>query len=185
MFGSEELLGSPHEDMTSMSALYGITGIKKLLLNLGWGVDTFHGVNHYRYLENIATVAKQGGFLGAFSLLADHDEGQRMEKMWLSCQPENSIVTSSVVSAVHGEFGDVHHPATKHRTGLSKLFISPLMSLYWCFHLDVVCKNVVYMSELQNAKTYYDVDKVIQTSRAKYVKQGEYVGTRPDKVIPQ
>jgi hypothetical protein len=41
--------------------------------------------------------------------------------------PENSIVTSSVMSAVAGEFGNFHHPATKSRTASSKLYISALM----------------------------------------------------------
>lgn len=182
MFGTEERLGSPEEDMTSIAAIYGLKLEKKYLLNLGFGVDTFHGVNHFRYLENVSKLIKDGGFLGAFSLLKETEEAQKMEKCYLDCQPENSIVTSSVTSAMNGEFGNFHHQATKHRTGNSVLFISPLMSLYWCFKLDHVANNIVYLKDIMDLENYYDVSKKIYQSHQKQVKEGKI---REDKVIPQ
>jgi hypothetical protein len=53
---------------------------------------------------------------------------------------EPSIVQSSVASACTGHFGD--HHATD-RTHGSKLFINPLMGLYWYnFEIVVLCLNV-------------------------------------------
>jgi len=69
MFGDEEGLGTPIEDVISMSAVHQ-TGIKKqYLLNLGFGVDHYHGVSHFRYLENVATLSREGAYLGAFHLI--------------------------------------------------------------------------------------------------------------------
>jgi len=182
MFGTEEYLGSPNEDMTSISAAYGLKIEKKFLLNLGFGVDTFHGVNHFRYLENVSKLTKDGGFLGAFSLLKETIEAQKMEKCYLECQPQNSIVTSSVTSAFNGEFGNFHHESTKQRTMGSELFISPLMSLYWCFSLDHVAKNIIYLKDIMDLKTNQEVSIKIKESR-EYVKKNNLI--RKDKVIPQ
>eukprot|EP01080_Neovahlkampfia_damariscottae_P008005 gene8005-12470_t len=185
MFGDEPLLGSPQEDMTSIAAIYGIkTEIKKILVNIGFGVDSFHGVNHYRYLENVSTIIKQGGFFGAFSLLRETEEAQKMNKIYLACQPYNSIVCSSVTSAVNGDFGDFHHKSTQNRTYGSELFINPIMSLYWCFDLDIAASNIIYLQEIMNCENIYELDDIIRISRSKYFKDGEYIGERFNKKIP-
>jgi hypothetical protein len=46
-----------------------------------------------------------------------------------------SIVTNSIASAIEGEYGDIHRTT---RTAGSRLWINPLMSLYWGFDLTEV-----------------------------------------------
>ena len=54
MFGDEDGLGTPQEDMCSIAAVYR-SGIKKqFLASIGFGVDHYHGVSHFRFLENVA-----------------------------------------------------------------------------------------------------------------------------------
>jgi hypothetical protein len=185
MFGDEYALGSPQEDMTSMAAIYGLKTVKtKILVNLGFGVDSFHGVNHFRYLENVSTIIKQGGFFGAFSLLRETKEAQLMNEIYLASQPENSIVCSSVTSAINGDFGNFHHEKTVYRTNYSQLFINPIMSMYWSFDLDTVASNIIFLKEIMDCKDILELNSVIQTSRKKYFKDGEYIGNRPNKIIP-
>lgn len=154
--------------MTTIAAIHQLKNVKqKILLSIGFGVDSYHGVNHSLVLENIAQLIKQGGFLGCFSLHKDMEEAQKMNKCFLACQPSNSIVNTSITSAMLGEFGDYHHPATRQRTQGSKLFINPLMCIYWCFHLDHVAKNIHFIDRLVLAKTRQDVVDVIRKWREK------------------
>ena len=69
MFGDEELLGTPQEDVSSLAAVYQSTVEKKYLVSIGFGIDDFHGVSHFRFLENIATLSKDGAYLGLFQLM--------------------------------------------------------------------------------------------------------------------
>jgi hypothetical protein len=63
-------------------------------------VDCFHGVCHSLYLENVCTIGKAGGFYGSFSLLQSHEEAQKFQEIFEASNPDNSIVCSSVLSAV-------------------------------------------------------------------------------------
>lgn len=69
-----------------------------------------------------------------------------------------SIVGSSIVSAGLGRFGD-HHSTP--RTHGSKLFINPLMSMYWAFELEGVARRCLYLDDLLTTYTRRDVEDVI------------------------
>eukprot|EP00026_Physarum_polycephalum_P012408 Phypoly_transcript_12712.p1 GENE.Phypoly_transcript_12712~~Phypoly_transcript_12712.p1 ORF type:complete len:348 (+),score=54.16 Phypoly_transcript_12712:59-1045(+) len=167
MRGDEKELGTPTEDMSSIAAVAQIHKIeKKYLVCIGMGIDTFHGVNHALYLENVASLAREGAFLGSFSLLNSFEEAKKFESAYTACQPENSIVCSSVLSAVKGEFGNYHSLYTKNRTAASKLFISPLMALFWCFHLEPLARRVVYLDKIKNTQTMAETSKIIHTTHA-------------------
>jgi len=64
MFGDEEGLGTPQEDISSMAAAFQINVAKKILVSVGFGVDHFHGVSHYRFLENLAELDREKAYLG-------------------------------------------------------------------------------------------------------------------------
>ena len=70
MRGDEAGLGTPAEDMTSLAAVHGLDVKTKLVACLGFGIDAFHGVCHAQFLEAVAGISREGGFLGASSLLA-------------------------------------------------------------------------------------------------------------------
>lgn len=184
MFGDEEGLGTPTEDMMTIGAVDQVEVAKKFLLCLGMGVDCFHGVAHNLFLENVATLARDGAFLGSWSLTSDLPAAETTRRAYEACKPENSIVTSSVMSAVAGEFGNFHHPATAGRTQGSTLFISALMSQYWAFRLEAVAKQVKYLKKLRKTKSATEVRTVINAYRAEYHKRGEFTGKRVSAPIP-
>jgi hypothetical protein len=69
MRGDEHGLGTPEEDMASLAAVSGLDEVPvRLVACLGFGVDSYHGVNHSLVLENLAALEREGGYLGTFSL---------------------------------------------------------------------------------------------------------------------
>jgi len=188
MFGDECGLGTPTEDMASIASVYQIKTVKKkFLINLGFGIDCFHGVVHSHYLENVATITKAGGFLGTFSLHPSMEEAKKFEAIYTACTPENSIVCSSILSAVHGEFGNKHSPHTKSRTIGSRLYISTLMAMYFTFKLEVVAKHVLYLEELYPTRSLGQIRSKIHSfceQHGYFNNKGVYTGDRPVVNIP-
>jgi hypothetical protein len=86
-----------------------------------------------------------------------------------------SVVNNSIASALEGEFGDVHR---SWRTSGNKLFISPLMAMYWAFDLDAVARRCLYLPELLESRSYADVERVVRDFRE------NYPSTRPPYSIP-
>lgn len=154
MFGDEQGLGTPQEDIASMAAVFQ-TGIKKqFLVSVGFGVDHFHGVSHYRFLENVATLAKEGGYLGLFQMTKEMQEAQMYaDAVFFSNQKmENleSIVSNSIVSALKGDYGN--QPILE-RTLDSILWINPLMTIFWCFDLPKLIGKVKYYDFIKDTTT--------------------------------
>jgi len=173
MRGDEDGLGTPTEDMSSICAVNAVNVAKKYLACIGFGIDSFHGVCHSHFLENVASLTKENAFLGAFSMLPNTVEAIKFKEAYLASQPNNSIVCSSVLSAVEGEFGDHHSPYTKDRTGSSKLYISPLMSMWWCFDLEAVAKRVLYLDKIKNTETASEVAAIINSFESNLSKAGK------------
>jgi hypothetical protein len=123
--GDEAGLGTPSEDMTSLAAVAAMNVATRIVACVGFGVDTYHGVCHANWLENVAALTANGAFLGATALL------ERMPEVRLYLDAVNaadkatsrqpSIVHGSIVSAIEGRFGDYHRNS---RTQSSKLFIN-------------------------------------------------------------
>lgn len=181
MRGDEESLGTPHEDVTSLIAVdeLEVRLKQKLLVNVGFGVDAFHGVNHALYLEAVAALGASGGYLGAFSLLAESAEVQRYreaaEFVFRAMPEHQSIVNSSILSALEGAFGDVHRI---DRTQGSRLFINPLMALVWTFDLEAVASRCLYADLIRKTRTYRELSAAIQSFR------DNLESTRPGRNIP-
>ena len=76
-----------------------------------------------------------------------------------------SVVSNSIASALEGHFGDHHRT---WRTKGSKLFISPLMSQYWSYEVDAVCRRCLYLKELLQTRSYTDVERVVSEFRKQY-----------------
>ena len=178
MRGDEDDLGTPAEDLTSIAAVHSIDVPCKVLTAIGFGIDTFHGVCHHHFLESVAALTKRGHFLGAFSLLPDFEETQLLRKVAdyvFTQMPEHvSIVLSSVLHGVAGEFGDFH---ASWRTRGSELFINPLMGLYWSFHLDGVAERCLYLDKIKTTNSMEEVQHEITRFHAQITK-------RPWKELP-
>jgi hypothetical protein len=164
MRGDEAGLGTPQEDMASLAAAHDLSGVpRKFLVSLGFGVDAFHGVCHAHFLENVAGLIAEGGYLGAWSLMRDMEEFRGYEeacKFVSERTPRRaSIVNTSIISAVNGCFGD--HQVTKRTEG-SILFINPLMAIYWAFSLDHVARRNRYLDGIRNTETYQELSTAIE-----------------------
>lgn len=138
----------------------------KLLVCLGFGIDAFHGISHTYFLEAVAEITRSGGFLGVWSLMPEMPEVQlcrkATESVHRAMSHHPSIVNSSILSAIEGQFGDYH--ATRRTEG-SELFINPLMTLYWAFQLDPVARRILYLEEMLQTQSYLDVQQVIRVFR--------------------
>ena len=153
--------------MTSLAAVASLDVPTRIVTCVGFGIDTFHGVCHANWLENVAALTADGAFLGATALL------ERMPEVRLYLDAVNdadaatpgrpSIVNGSIVSAIEGRFGDYHRG---RRTRGSKLFISPLMSLLWAFDLAAVARRNLYLEHLALTKSVWDVQLAIERFHA-------------------
>ncbi|PTA69194.1 DUF1152 domain-containing protein [Deinococcus arcticus] len=178
MRGDEAGLGTPHEDAASLVAVNELSGVHKLLACLGFGIDAFHGVCHAQYLEAAAELSRAGAYLGAFSLTPEMPAVQKYrdacEAVFQMMPRYTSIVNSSILSAVDGQYGD-HHATS--RTQGSELWINPLMGLYWTFELGAVARRLQYYDAMRATQTLTDVGRVIEVHR-------DGVPIRPWAAIP-
>ena len=171
-FGTEEQMGTPAEDHASMVAASD-SGVKtKLLVCLGFGVDSFHGISHGLFLENVATMEKAGGYYGCFSVSQHSNEGRLLMEGYkmVSSKMQPSIVCSSVTDAMKGEFGN-HHSTL--RTKSSKLFINALMNIYWVFDLDIAVNLIPYRAQLLATPTQSDIYTLINKYQVEMEKKGQ------------
>lgn len=178
MFGDEAGLGTPQEDMISLAAVAQLDVPTRLVASIGFGVDAHHGVCHAHFLENVATLDRDGAYLGAFSLARSSDEGaafvDAVAKAQAATPGRPSIVNGSIAAAVRGDFGNAQFTS---RTQSSELFINPLMSLYFAFDLMGLAKRSLYLDRLADTETVFEVSAMIEAFR-------HQVQTRPRRALP-
>lgn len=178
MFGDEAGLGTPLEDMTSLAAVAQVRIAHRHVACLGFGVDAYHGVCHAHVLENIAALARDGGYHGAFSISSTTEEGAlyvRAVAHAAELHGEHaSIVNGSIAAAIDGKFGNV---PLSYRTRTSELFINPLMGIYFTFDLMDLCKRNQYLRALVDAPSVIHVQAIIDDHHAS-------VSHRPRRLIP-
>lgn len=166
MRGDEADLGTPHEDVVSLTAVSELKGIRSYMVSLGFGIDAFHGVSHWNVLEATAELARAGAYLGSFSLTPKMRPVQlyrdACEAVFEQMPRYVSIVNSSILSALYGHYGDHHFT---ERTRGSELWINPLMSQYWCYELGAVAARLQYREALLGTLSMSDVDRVIHSHR--------------------
>jgi hypothetical protein len=166
MRGDESGLGTPAEDLSSLAAASALEVPIRIVSCLGFGIDAFHGVCHAQYLENVAALAADGGYLGAHSLTAEMEEAQRyrdaLAYVHERMPARQSIVNGSIVSALESHFGDYHRT---ERTRSSELFINPLMCLYFSFELEAVAQRCLYLDLLRDTSTIFEVQARIEGFR--------------------
>lgn len=178
MRGDEAGLGTPEEDMTSLASASRLPVRGRYVLCIGFGIDAYHGVCHAHFLENVAALTADGGYLGAFSVLPGMTEGRAFLDAVTWAQERTprrpSIVNGSIAAAVQGHFGDVQF---MERTSNNELFINPLMGLYFAFEMDALVRRSLYLPTLESADSIFDVHARIEAFRRE-------VQTRRYQVIP-
>lgn len=155
--GDETNLGTPVEDMTSIAAVNMIREVeKKFLVSLGFGIE--HTISHAQVLESVAELSRLDAFVGACALTKEMDEvalfREASDYVFSRMPTMKSIVVSSIISAIDGNFGNVH---TTWKTMGTKMWITPLMTLLWSFRLDELAGRVMYLPQLKSTNTMNQV----------------------------
>ncbi len=174
MRGDEAGLGTPQEDIASILAAASLPLTRKFLTCIGFGVDQYHGVCHAQFLEAVSELTQMKAYLGAFTLLNDTEPVRKYRKacnyVFKAMAHHVSIVNSSILAALAGCYGD-HH--STDRTAGSKLWINPLMSLYWSFELKSVANRCLYASEVMDTKSWSELDEKIYLFRERLASEGK------------
>lgn len=168
MFGDEFGVATIVEDSLSILASAKINFKQSYLMAVGFGVEKHHGLDHYPCLQNIATLTKQGAYLGAFSLMPEMQEGKKFLDFltYLNQHTEHhSIVNHSIANAMIGEFGDFH---SLEKTRGTEQFINPLMPLYWHFELTALAKNIVFAESVESSLTLKEFYNAFQIYRIQH-----------------
>jgi len=151
--GDETGTGSLVEDAISLCAVNALTDIPiRLISCIGMGAEQDIGFAHI--FENIADLTKESAFFGACSLLPQMEAYQLYQDALLSVQQnplqDPSVINSSIVSAVQGNYGNFH---MTEKTRGSRLWISPLVPLYWFFDLQKVAAKNLWIEQLEFTDT--------------------------------
>ena len=96
MRGDEEGCGSVFQDTLSLGVVDSLNVPQKILACVGFGTETENGVCHYRALENIAALTKDGGFLGACALTENMEAFRHYEdvcRRFLPCLEDGATST--------------------------------------------------------------------------------------------
>ena len=72
------------------------------------------------------------------------------------------MINASVISAVRGEYGNYH---LTEKTQGSRLWISPLMSLYWFFTFEAVAARSLVLDALAETDSFQDAIRAALTLR--------------------
>ena len=166
MRGDEPQPGTLLEDSLSLLAVQELKTVPvRLTACLGLGVEAEVGYPHL--FENIAHLTKLGANRGVCSLLKDMSVFQAFEQAVMHIfdqQPQYaSVISSSVIAAVRGEYGNYH--LTKRTRG-SELHISPLMPIYWFFDLPTVARRNLLLQALRLTFTVDEAWAAMQKGKA-------------------
>ena len=175
--GDEAELGTAVEDLTSLYAVNQLFHIQnRWLACIGFGAE--QNLTHAHIFENIASLTKADGFLGACSLTPQMEAYQVYDEAVTIVQSNEfqdpSVINSSIVSAVRGNYGDYH--LTK-KTKRGQLWISPLMPIYWFFDFDCVVDHNMLLPEVEGTLLFRD-------ALYKVIAKAERIARRPANKIP-
>jgi hypothetical protein len=165
MRGDEAELGTVIEDASSLAAVEELEEVPLRMVGcLGFGAE--EDVTYAQVFENIAALAQAEGFLGSCSLARQMEAYQLYEDavLYVHNQPLQppSVINASVISAVQGNFGDFH---LTEKTRGSRLWISPLMPIYWFFDFQAVVERNLFLADIRGADTFMEAAFAMLESR--------------------
>jgi hypothetical protein len=155
MRGDETAPGTLIEDSITLAVVDDLNIPVKLQVCLGFGTEVEERVCHHHALENIAALAKAGGFLGSCALTPQMEVFQLYEAacryVWEQPLHSKSHISTRIIPAVQGEFGSYDMYETTANS-----FISPLMSLYWFFDANEVIGQSLLVEQFKFTRTKKD-----------------------------
>ncbi|HEX8551204.1 MAG TPA: DUF1152 domain-containing protein [Abditibacteriaceae bacterium] len=152
--GDEHSLGTPLWDALSIAAVNNLVGPRKILTTTAFGAERWDKISHSQALERIADLTRRDALYGVSTLVRSTLEGAAFvdaaHYIFEHQKTRPSIVVSSMLSALNGQFGEL---SVNAYTETTPLWISPLMCLYWFFDLSEVARQKKFLSQLQNTQT--------------------------------
>lgn len=153
MRGDEVGCGTLVEDSITLAAVEPLDVPVKILACIGFGTEVEEAVCHYTALENIAALAKAGGFFGTCSLTPQMEAFQLFEAacryVWEQPKHAKSHISTRIIPAARGEFGSYKMYPDEY----SGVFISPLMSMYWFFDARMVIEHSLLIPRIRDTMT--------------------------------
>lgn len=153
--GDEHSLGTPLWDALTVAAVSNLNVPRKLLASVAFGAERWDKISHAQALARIADLTRDDALLGVTTLLDSTTEGAHFVDAanYIFDHQRNvrqSVVVSSLLSALRGEFGE---RAVNSYTEMTPLWVSPLMCLFWFFDLEVVARHKLFLEPLMQTQT--------------------------------
>jgi len=177
MHGDEAEVSNFIEEALSLFAISQLSQVSvKLLSCIGLGAEEKGALGHV--FKNISRLTQLGAFYGACALTPQMFSYQAFEDALLSSHAhplqDQSVVNTSILSAVHGRYGNFH--LTKKTAG-TQLWISPLMPIYWFFDAEKVAEDHLLLPALSHTFSFGEAVNAFHHSR-------EVILGREEEVIP-
>jgi hypothetical protein len=152
-------LGTPSEDLTSVAAVHA-TGVPARIACLGLGAELRDGIAHEQVFARIAELTRAGGYLGANALVPGTPRGDLYRDAVAHVFAhqdglKQSHVHQVVVAAMGGDYGTV----------APHVWLSALLNMYWWFDLAVVARTHLFLRELAETDSIWDVAARIEAIR--------------------
>lgn len=163
--GDESGLGTPSEDLASLTAVASLAVERKFVVCTAFGIDAYHGVAHADFLTAVSTLMRRRAFFGTLSLLPTMEEADlfrsAVDFVHAANPARTSIVCLSLLRALLGGSGyeDVREGAS--------VWLNPLMPIYWFFGLQAVFDRHLFATTLAQTKSFSDLVEAIQSARKK------------------
>jgi len=181
--GDEQGLGTFAEDLISTMAAKNTKTVQhKYLMCIG--LSTEGGISEYDFLENWASVQKEGGFLGAVSWQIQMDSVKQYIDALSNSVPTNSTINAQIVAGVESHYGLYLPEYLRTRPGMSAMFVNPLMAMSWYFDLQVVINHRKYLQHFEDVTSLTHTHSKMEVVRLndKVVNiDGIYIGKRKYK----
>jgi hypothetical protein len=157
--GDETSLGTPSEDLTSLAAVHRL-GIPARVACLGLGAELRDGIPHEQVFARIAELTREGGYLGAASVVRGTPRGDLYRDAVAHVFANQNGLKQShvhrvVTAAMDGEYGTI----------APGVWLSPLLNMHWWFDLDAVARTHLFLRELADTETMWDVAARIEGIR--------------------
>lgn len=168
MRGDEHSLGTPTADSLSIMAALDRDLPGMFLATVAFGAERHDRIAHIEALERMAELTASGGFLGSESIVSTSAIGAEFGRLFVSCAEHvqdahppyrNSIVVSSMLSAMRGEFGE---RSVNARTEQTPIWVSPLLAMAFYFDLRAVGAAKPYLRALRETDNMTMASAVIE-----------------------
>jgi hypothetical protein len=166
--GIENELGSPVEEVMTMSSIYSIANkysIPSFISVLGLHLE--HEIDDDDMFKAISRLSANGGLKECIYLNRENDNVRKYMEIVMESNPQYSIINSQIVSALEGNYGDYYHPAIKHRINNVRANLTYLTHTIHLFNLETVIKANKYIHLIENAENDLQVRDIIIEFRSK------------------